>query len=193
MSDKPTPIEAEQYQYKGKIVAVVTQRMKVGDKEILFERARRSPGTRLIVFSKKGKVMLTEEHRTELGEVDYRLPGGKVFDTLDEYLTFVESKGDMLEAAKKAAILEAKQETGLIVTELEHFYTSKAGATVDWDLFYFVIKEYEEAEGGQELDGLGEDIKVGWYKREEAIEIALSGKMKEDRSVGVLLRFLNEN
>jgi len=31
------------------------------------------------------KILLSREYRSELDRYDYRLPGGKVFDTLAEY------------------------------------------------------------------------------------------------------------
>jgi len=49
-----------------------------------LEFARRSPGTRLII-EKGDKIILSREFRHELGSYDYRLPGGKVYDSLDEY------------------------------------------------------------------------------------------------------------
>lgn len=78
----------EKIVYQGKIIEVVQQTRKTGDTEKLFEFARRSPGTRLIVRS-GDKVLLTKEYRTETGNWDYRLPGGKVFDTLEEYNRFL--------------------------------------------------------------------------------------------------------
>jgi len=58
--------------------------MKGGDKEVVFETARRAPGVRLIIV-RDGQMLITREFRNELDDYDYRLPGGKVFDTLDEY------------------------------------------------------------------------------------------------------------
>ena len=68
----------EEIVYKGKIFEVVRQPMKAGDAKVVFEIARRSPGTRLIII-KNDKILTSREFRTELDVYDYRLPGGKVF------------------------------------------------------------------------------------------------------------------
>ncbi len=101
----------------------------------VFEKARRAPGTRLIIADKDSKkVLLTREFRRELGEWDYRLPGGKVFDTLDEFEAFRESDDDIVDAAKKQAINEAQQEAGIEIDVLELYkksdsrYDSRVGS-----------------------------------------------------------------
>lgn len=43
-----------------------------------WEKVARAPGVRLILDDQKaGKILLTREFRRELGDYDYRLPGGK--------------------------------------------------------------------------------------------------------------------
>ncbi|MEI6117757.1 MAG: hypothetical protein WCP92_00380 [bacterium] len=51
---------------------------------MLREIAKRSPGVRLIICD-GDKILITNEFRKEVNTDDYRLPGGKVFDTLKEY------------------------------------------------------------------------------------------------------------
>lgn len=173
--------------YRGKIIEVVQLPQPNGK---VFEVARRAPGTRLIIPSKDGsQLLLTKEHRRELDDYDFRLPGGKVFDTLEEFDSFRASGKDILEPAETKAREEALQETGLTVTGLHHVYTSVCGTTVEWDLFYFVIDEWEEHTNGQALEQ-GEDITVGWYPKDEVKAMALDGRIREDRSAAVLLRYL---
>lgn len=173
--------------YQGKIVEVVKQPMKIGDKSVTFEFARRSPGTRLLIVDKKAKkILLTREYRNELDDYDYRLPGGKVFDSLDEYNQFLASGKDIVGPAIERAKIEAKEETGIIAKNPKHIYTSVNGATVVWDLLYFVIDDWEQSD--QELED-GEDISVTWVSFEQAKKDALT-HMSEDRSVAVLLRWL---
>jgi hypothetical protein len=50
-----------------------------------FEHAVRPPGLRL-VLKKDGRIVLTKEYRSEYNAFDYRLPGGKVFDSLEAFL-----------------------------------------------------------------------------------------------------------
>lgn len=180
----------EEIVYQGKIIEVVHQTVKTGDKEQIFEFARRSPGTRLIIISPENKILLTKEYRFELDNYDYRLPGGKVFDALSDYNNFLSSGEDILEKAKLAATKEALEEVGINVEAITHIATSKAGATVIWDLFYFVVDKYQVREQGQELEH-GEDIEVVEVTINEAKAICLDGRMQEDRSVAVLLKYLH--
>ena len=100
----------EEIVYKWKIFEVVKQPMKVGEKRIFFEIARRSPGVRLIII-KDDKMLITREFRSEINCYDYRLPGGKVFDTLDEYNEHLSA--DLLPFAIDAAKKECKEEVGI--------------------------------------------------------------------------------
>jgi hypothetical protein len=72
---------------------------------------------RLILKNTDGNILITREHRSEQGGFDYRLPGGKVFDTLAEYLV-VRNRSQALETAVfKAALVEAKEEAGIETIE----------------------------------------------------------------------------
>lgn len=180
----------EKIVYQGRIIEVVEQPVKVGGKALRFEFARRSPGTRLIIVdSKAKKVLLTKEYRHELSGYDYRLPGGKVFDSLEAYNQFLATGKDIIEPATERAVIEAREETGIIANNPKHFYTSINGTTVVWDLFYFVIDDWEQST--QELDGEGENIEVMWVSFTDAREHALN-HMAEDRSTAVLLRWLDK-
>lgn len=152
----------------------------------VFERYRRPPGTRLIIISPDKKILVTKEHRGETGGIDLRLPGGKVCDSLKDYHALLDSGKDILTAAKEAAIKEALEETGLIVQGLELITKANAGATVEWDLYYFKIDSYTESPGGQELED-GENIEVAWMTGAELRQAIEDGEMREWRSAGVLL------
>ena len=86
------------------------------------------------------------------------------------------------------AKIEAREETGIIAEDIEHIHTSVNGATMIWDLFYFVISKWTQS--NQKLEA-GEDISIEWVSFDQAREYALSGQISEDRSVAVLLRWLN--
>jgi 8-oxo-dGTP pyrophosphatase MutT (NUDIX family) len=173
----------EQIVFSGKIGEVVHIEQPDGR---VFEQYRRPPGTRLIIVSPEGKILITKEHRHETGNIDLRLPGGKVCDSLEDFHALKASEQDMLEAAKTAAEKEALEETGLIVKDLEPVTTAKAGATVDWDLYYFLIRNYIENSEGQQLEQ-GENIEVTWMSLAEIQTAISAGQMQEWRSVGVLL------
>jgi len=183
--NKLTPNGEETIVYEGKIFEIVKQPFKAGDKEIIFETARRSPGTRIIIVKNK-KMLLTKEFRTEHKDYDYRLPGDKVFNTLEEYRKVL-GKKDILPFAIKAAKKECLEETGIIANNLKLFQIAKAGATVEWDLFYFIVDDFKESK--QKLES-GEVIYPEWKTFNEVKELCLNNKINEDRTVGVLLKFL---
>jgi ADP-ribose pyrophosphatase len=172
--------------YQGKIIEIVHEEVDGGR---TIEYGRRSPGTRLIIVTPDKKLLMTKEHRRELNDFDFRLPGGKVFDTLAEYNEFLNSGNDIVEQAKKGANLEARQEVGIEPHSVEYFATSKCGATFTWDLFYFIVTDYEKLDG-QDLEQ-GENIEVVEVGFEEAKEMALDGRMQEERSALILLRYLH--
>lgn len=186
---KLQPASDEKIVYQGKMLEIVNQDMSKGDAIVTFEWARRSPGIRLILVDPKRRVVvLTKEHRYELGADDYRLPGGKVFDTLKEYNQFLASGKDIAQPAAKKAREEAEEEVGIKLETVDHFHTSVCGATVEWNLLYFVSTNWEQ--GSQKLE-LGEQIEVVELPFQAAKKIALSGGMSEERSALTLLRYLS--
>ncbi len=141
--------------YKGKMFEVVRWEGKPGK---MFEAAVRSPGVRLIIECEKEgykALCMTQELRREAGGWDYRLPGGKVFDSLDEFNKFRDEGIDVSQKAEEAALNEGRQEAGISGGEIKALEISKAGASVEWDLHYFLItnatigeQELEEDEQG---------------------------------------------
>lgn len=172
----------QEIKYSGKIIEVVQE--KFGEK--VFERARRSPGVRALIVSGE-KILLSREFRKETGNYDYRLPGGKVFDSLEEYKKHLDE--ELLPFAKTAVIKEVREEVGLIAKEPRFLKISHAGATVEWDLYYFLIDKFDFSENGQELED-GEDISFAWYGFNEVKQMCINHKVQEDRSVGVLLSYI---
>lgn len=177
----------ENITHQGKIIEVVQKEFEHNGQTQTFEFARRSPGTRLII-PKGDKILLSKEFRHEINEYDYRLPGGKVYDTLEEYNKALEQNINISESAKNAAIKEAREEAGIEVKDITFFHQSICGATIVWDLFYFVVNDFNEVP--QELEH-GEDITIELVDRNKAKEMCLNGTIKEERSALVLLRFLS--
>lgn len=176
---------------KGKLFELVRQTQEDGR---VFEIARRAPGVRLIIHDADAKkVLLTKEYRSELEDWDFRLPGGKVFDTLEEYDVHRQAGDDIVEAAKAQAIREAQQEAGVEIDELTLYKKSVLGATVEWDLYIFETTEWQLKVEGQELE-VGEKIEAdNWFTYDEARTLILSGAMQEERTALILLQWLEGN
>lgn len=178
----------EKITYQGKIVEVVEKEVVIGEKTKIFELARRSPGVRLIII-KNDTVYLSKEFRHEVQGYDFRLPGGKVFDTLIEFNDALSNDEDVLESAKSAALKEAREEMGIIANDIELFHKSVCGATVEWDLYYFIISDFTQE--NQNLED-GEDIELFPVSIDQARAMCLDGRIDEERSVLTLFRYLNK-
>ena len=153
-----------------------------------FEIARRSPWVRLIITDWE-RFLVSKEFRHEHNGYDYRLPGGKVFDTLEEFNKKIEDNENINEYAKNAAINECLQETWLVVKSIEPISVSKAWATIERDLHYFLVKDFEKSSKWQELED-GEDISVERKSKDELIELCLNWSINEDISVWIILKYL---
>lgn len=184
--DVPRPSGKEKIIYQSRLLEIVRQPMRIGRKKAEFEVARRSPGVRLLIV-RGHNILLTKEFRSELGKYDYRLPGGKVFDSISEYHSALKRNKNILVHAINAAKKECVEETGIRPLKIKHVYTSKAGATIVWDLFYFLIPSFK---AGKQKPGVGEVIHPEWYSFRAAEKMCLDGSVREDRTVAVLLRFL---
>ena len=118
----------EQSKFKGDLFEIVERKMsyrkagKTGSFE--FEVVRRPPGVRCLVI-RDNKILLTKEYRAELAGFDYRVPGGKVFDTLNEFLSCVDNDNEMQVNIEKAVIREAHEEIGIVIKEMKLFAHAK--------------------------------------------------------------------
>ena len=157
-----------------------------------WERAVRAPGVRIIIDDEEsGKILLTREYREELGGYDYRLPGGKVFDSLSEYLDFQANDGDIESAATEKVKQESIEESGYEISNPELITRSVNGATVGWDLFVFATKDFRRHENGQRLER-GEQIETdNWFAYDEIIEMLRRGDMQEGRIAFELWRYIS--
>jgi len=157
----------------------------------VFEIARRAPGVRVIIVDREArKVLLTKEFRHELNGYDYRLPGGKVFDSLAEYEAFRSSSQDIIQPAAKKAKAEAAEEAGIAVEDVRFYKKSTLGATVEWDLYVFETTQWHEHVDGQALED-GEQVEdVSWYDFDAVERMILAGDMQEERIALILLQWL---
>lgn len=183
--------------YKGKILRIVEQPVKLpnGMKKI-YEYAERSPGVRIIV-SDRSKILLTKEWRFETHNSDFRLPGGKVFDSIDDYTHAAMNPGfNINHFCKIAAQKELKEETTLYydLDSFEKIHLSKCGATIKWDLFYYLVEVPTQNIDRIKVETIeGEQIEVHWLSYHDVKELCFNGGIQEDRSVAVLLRYLHSH
>ena len=106
-----------------------------------WERVVRAPGVRIILDDQNsGKILLTREFRHELDGYDYRLPGGKVFDSRADYQAARAQHIDIIQAATTKAVHEVQEEAGYTIVDPQLIHTSTLGATVKWDLYTFYKK-----------------------------------------------------
>lgn len=179
--------------FSGKIWQVMQGLHKSGK---TFEKAVRSPGSRIIIID-KGMVLLSREKRRELGDkIDYRLPGGKVFDSNEEYAAFLLSDGDIIEESRKSISKEAIEEVGIVVApeNLKYLGTDVLGATCEWDLIYWTSEQFSENEKGAEHHESEADEIMGtvWVGFDEAKNLALDpDSFSESRSARMLLSYLD--
>ena len=83
--------------YRGKLFQVISRSRRAKltvdgreiTKELTVELVRRPPGVRAIIRDGQ-KLLLNREFRYELNDWDYRLPGGKVFDRLEDFEKAIE-------------------------------------------------------------------------------------------------------
>jgi len=177
---------------KGKMFELVHETQPDGR---VFEVARRAPGVRLIIADKENqKVLLTKEFRRELKAHDFRLPGGKVFNTLDEYEIHRNSGGNILEAAEGQAKAEAAEEAGIDINTLELVRKSALGATVEWDLYVFEAIDWKPHKDGQQLkdDEPLDIVGADFYSYAEVEEMILNGDMQEERIALILLQWIHK-
>ncbi len=155
-----------------------------------FEQFVRPPGTRIIAV-KDEKIFLQKEHRLEAKNgFDWRLPGGKVVDSFEEYEKYIgkEMPEDIIIAAGKR---ELEEEANLTAKSLRIFKKSRCGASVEWDLYYIIAEEIESAE---HIHDEGEEITDRkWFSYTEIMTMCQNGDIDEDRTIATLYQYCNKN
>ncbi len=144
------------------------------------------------VNKEKKQILLSKEFRYELNGWDYRLPGGKVFDSLEEYKNSLEV-GDVLKHVDKTVPKEVLEEVGIVVRNPKLLKVSIDGAGVIWDLYYYEITDYEVSDGGPQLEENEVVDGFVWKSFDEIITLCITKKIHEDRTVGMLLTYILEH
>jgi len=160
-----------------------------GYKEKDFQKFTRTPGVRVIAI-KEDKILFTKEYRNELNSFDYRLPGGKVFDSFSEFSPYIiDEKEVPLELILETAKSELQEEAAKDAHIFEHFKKSHSGASIGWDLHYIIARNIFDFT--DETKNEGEQIEaVVWKSFDEVKKMCLHGDIQEDRTVATLLQFI---
>tara|TARA_B100000315_G_C14593587_1_gene597392 strand:+ start:8555 stop:9109 length:555 start_codon:yes stop_codon:yes gene_type:complete len=174
--------------FEGNIFQVIQETKKHGEHTINMEYVKRAPGVRVIVV-KDNKILLNEEIRHHPEGLDYRIPGGKVYDSLIDFKKALDDKVDLKKAAEIAGIREIEEETGHHVKNLKFHHISQGGASIHFELYFFTTSDCNKTV--QKLEP-GEQIKPVWKSYDEVKEMCYKKEIKEDISAAVLLRFLKD-
>ncbi len=150
---------------------------------------KRPPGVRAIILNEKNEILLSKEYRYELESFDYRLPGGKVFESYKDYKESIQ-KNNIEKSCLAAVQKEVKEEVGIEISNPILYQVTHAGSSITWDLYYFIVKDFKIMTNARELDE-GEIITgFVWKSFAEIINMCIERKIKEDRSIGVLLTYI---
>lgn len=120
-------------------------------KQVKRNMVRRPPGIRALIVNENEQILLSKEFRYELNDWDFRLPGGKVFDSLEDYKVSLK-EDTIMENVLKTVPKEVMEEVGLIISDPKLIKVSHDGAGVIWDLYYFEIKDYKISNDGPQLE-----------------------------------------
>lgn len=180
--------------FDGVIVQVLQKQVSHGG---MHEVARRAPGVRMIIVTPDNKFLISREKRDYLEKGwDYRLPGGKVVDKLSDYLILLEKLeqgldgGDLTPTVQAAVIKESKEEVGITVRNPELLHISTSGGTIEWDLWYWLVKDFDRGEQELEHD---EEIEIIEMTPIEVAQLVINKEISEDRTRAVLTDYLIRN
>lgn len=177
--------------FDGEIVQVLQKKTERGN---VHEIARRSPGVRMIIVTPDNNFLISREKRDYLEKGwDYRLPGGKVVDTLSGYLKLLGDlengldQGSLIPTVEQAVIKESKEEVGITVRNPELLHIAPSGGTIEWDLWYWLVRDFDQ--GAQELEH-DEEIEIVEMTPAQVAKLVIDKEFSEDRSRVVLMDYL---
>lgn len=185
--------------YRGKLFQVINRTKEntflVDGKEITknltFELVRRPPGVRALIVQ-DNKLLLNKEYRYELDDWDYRLPGGKVFDKLEQFEKALVN--DSIENSVDEKLKEElREEADIEVLGYNLFGVSKSGLTVDWTLYYFLVDKFKILPSFYEKDKQKSEyeyIQHVWVNFDDVMDLFLNDKISEDRSAAMILKYI---
>lgn len=177
-------------EYSTRLFQIVNHEVLFHDGTIKrFQYCERSPGVRALMTNGT-KILLTREWRDEISSYDYRLPGGKLCETIDQYRQLQ----DKTAALRTAVAKEVSEETGFNLKEetFTPFHTSISGSTMVWDLHYFHA-QVPLSKSGDTSSEEGEMITTVWLDEKDVLKLCMDGAVHEDRTAAVLMRYILRN
>jgi 8-oxo-dGTP pyrophosphatase MutT (NUDIX family) len=159
-----------------------------------YERVRRAPGVRILLFDGTEDFLLSSEKRFEFGGDDLRLPGGKVFDetSADEPFWLLSMK-DKVSVAEEAARKELREELGVETGQLELLEVVPCGSTIEWDLYYFIGHSWSLLNEGPAKEAGEESIEPVVLSVSALWDAVHTGQVAEGRSALVISKYLYPN
>lgn len=103
--------------------------------------ADRPPGVRAIIL-RDNRILLNREYRYEMEDWDYRLPGGKVFDSRVE-CDRCYSDSELWDTICQQLRNELREETDIEIHSAKFLGKDSFGFTIQWDLYYFLVEDFE--------------------------------------------------
>ena len=156
----------------------------------LFSGAQ-SPIIKREIFERGDAVVLIpyDPDKDAVVMIEQFRPGAMRFGGTPWLLEFVAGMFSENESPQDVAVREAKEEVAILVKEKSFLHKSIAGASIVWDLFYYLVTSFEEIADGQQTES-GEIIYPEWKSFDEVLSMCLNGSIQEDRSVAVILKYL---
>ena len=153
------------------------------------------PGVSGIIDTGSGLIIQKEKREYLDKKWDYRLPGGKVADTLLEYLKFLEADdqegpgtGSLI---RNALLKELGQEVGVTFVRYGEgvylYHVSPSSSSVEHDLYYFWIKKFKKVKAKPEKDEVIHPLEMPYGN---VWELLKDREFSEDRTRAVLYDFL---
>lgn len=185
--------------YRGKLFQVISRSRRAKltvdgreiTKELTVELVRRPPGVRAIIRDGQ-KLLLNREFRYELNDWDYRLPGGKVFDRLEDFEKAIEENTIDENAYRKLAE-EVREEADIEAEDYGLFEVSRCGLTVEWNLYYFTVDKFKilpSFYAKEKQKSEYEYIEHVWLDFAQIKQLILDGRIREDRSIAILFKYM---
>lgn len=144
-----------------------------------------SPASAILPITTEGKIVLVKQTRTAVGDkILYEIPAG-IIDKQD-----YESKSK-LEAAKKAAIRELREETGFIANDATFITMANTSPGFTNEEVYIFITNSLSSRTNQQLDE-SEDIDVYEVEFQEAMEMIKKNEITNIVTIAALY-WLNAN